>query len=36
MYDVSIDGQRFLMNTFVEDAADPIILILNWRAPTPQ
>jgi eukaryotic-like serine/threonine-protein kinase len=33
-YDVSVDGQRFLMNTIVEDAADPIILIQNWRPPT--
>src|SRR5262249_30553790 len=32
-YDVSADGQRFLMNTILEEAAAPITLILNWRAP---
>ena len=34
-YDVSADGQRFLMNTLVETTSiSPITLILNWR-PTP-
>jgi Tol biopolymer transport system component len=34
-YDVSTDGQRFLMNTLVEEAnASPITLILNWK-PKP-
>ena len=31
-YMVSSDGQRFLMNTFTEDAASPITVILNWKA----
>ena len=31
-YIVSADGQRFLMNTFVEQAGSPITLLLN---PTP-
>jgi serine/threonine protein kinase/Tol biopolymer transport system component len=33
-YDVSPDGQRFLMNTIIEEAPSPITLILNWR-PKP-
>lgn len=31
-YMVSPDGQRFLMNTVVEDAPSPIVVILNWNA----
>jgi hypothetical protein len=31
---VSADGQHFLMNSIVEEAAAPITLILNWRAPS--
>ena len=27
---VSADGQRFLMNTVLEEAASPITLLLNW------
>jgi hypothetical protein len=31
-YVVSSDGQRFLMNTFVQDASPiPIRMILNWQ-----
>jgi Tol biopolymer transport system component len=30
-YDVSSDGQRFLMNTITEEAASPITVILNWN-----
>jgi hypothetical protein len=30
-YDVSRDGRRFLMNTFVEQAIAPIALILNKK-----
>jgi hypothetical protein len=30
-YDVSPDGQRFLMNTITEEAASPITVILNWN-----
>jgi len=30
-YVVSPDGQRFLMNTVVEDAPSPISLVLNWK-----
>ena len=30
-YEVSPDGQRFLMNTFTEEAASPITVILNWK-----
>jgi Tol biopolymer transport system component len=29
-YMVSADGQRFLMNTILEEAASPITLLLNW------
>jgi Tol biopolymer transport system component len=31
-YDVSPDGQRFLVNRVVSDAA-PVTIVLNWRAP---
>jgi hypothetical protein len=31
-YDISPDGQRFLMNTVTEEAAAPITVILNWKA----
>jgi Tol biopolymer transport system component len=31
-YDVSSDGQRFLMNTVIEEAPSPITVILNWKA----
>jgi Tol biopolymer transport system component len=31
-YDVSPDGQRFLMNTIVEGTPLPITVILNWKA----
>ena len=33
-YDVSSDGQRFVVNTVVEEASSPITLILNWKPPT--
>jgi Tol biopolymer transport system component len=32
MYDVSPDGQRFLINTLVEQAVQPITLVVNWTA----
>ncbi len=31
-YDVSPDGQRFLMNTIIDEAPSPITVILNWKA----
>lgn len=31
-YAVSPDGQQFLVNSLVEDAATPISLLVNWRA----
>jgi eukaryotic-like serine/threonine-protein kinase len=32
-YDVSADGQRFLVNTLVDEASsDPITLLVNWPA----
>ena len=32
-YDVSVDGQRFLVNTVVEETTStPITLVVNWRA----
>jgi hypothetical protein len=31
-YDVTADGERFLMNTVGESAFDPITLVLNWPA----
>jgi Tol biopolymer transport system component len=33
-YDVSPNGQRFLINTVTEEAAPPITLMLNWK-PKP-
>jgi Tol biopolymer transport system component len=30
-YDVSLDGQRFLMNTLSQESSFPISLVLNWR-----
>jgi Tol biopolymer transport system component len=30
-YNVSPDGQRFLMNTLTDGGTSPLILILNWR-----
>jgi len=33
VYDVSPDGQRFLVNTLMEEtAAEPITLVVNWPA----
>jgi serine/threonine protein kinase len=32
-YIVSSDGERFLMNTILEEAASPITVVLNWRLP---
>jgi eukaryotic-like serine/threonine-protein kinase len=29
-YDVTADGQRILVNTFVEEVTPPITLIVNW------
>jgi Tol biopolymer transport system component len=31
-YMVSSDGQRFLMNTIVQEPTTPIIMVLNWMA----
>jgi Tol biopolymer transport system component len=33
-YVVSPDGQRFLLDTLVEEPASPIVLILNWEPPS--
>ena len=30
-YDVTADGQRILVNTFVEEATPPITLVVNWE-----
>jgi hypothetical protein len=30
-YVVSPDGQRFLMNTLIEEETPPISIILNWQ-----
>jgi Tol biopolymer transport system component len=32
MYDVAPDGQRFLINMTVEQAVQPITLVVNWPA----
>jgi len=31
-YDVTSDGLRILVNTFVEEVTPPITLIVNWTA----
>jgi hypothetical protein len=31
-YDVSSDGQRFLVRTLADTAQEPIRLIFNWKA----
>ena len=31
-YDVSADGQRFILGTVVDQAIEPIMLVENWRA----
>ena len=31
-YLVTPDGERFLMNAVVEDAFEPITLVVNWTA----
>jgi hypothetical protein len=31
-YDVTADGQRFLVNTLVEAHPPPITVVLNWTA----
>jgi hypothetical protein len=28
---VSSDGQRFLMNTVMDEATSPIVVLLNWK-----
>jgi hypothetical protein len=33
LYLVSSDGQRFLLDTIVEEAASPIGVVLNWKPP---
>lgn len=32
-YDVSSDGERFLINTVIGSAGAPMTLILNWQPP---
>lgn len=31
-YDVSVDGQRFLINTIVGEEKQPITVVHNWQA----
>jgi len=33
-YVVSRDGQRFLVDTVVEESSNPITIVLNWKPPT--
>ena len=35
-YTVSADGQRFLVNTRVEEPVSPIRVVLNWTALLPK
>ena len=30
-YVASADGQRFLMNTIIEESGSPITILLNWK-----
>jgi hypothetical protein len=32
MYEVSADGNRFLLNTLLESAAQPLTVVFNWPA----
>ena len=34
LYLVSSDSQRFLLDTIVEEAASPIVVVVNWKPPT--
>jgi hypothetical protein len=31
-YMVAADGERFLMNTVLEDATSPLVVLMNWPA----
>jgi hypothetical protein len=31
-YDVTPDDERFLVNTLVSDASQPIVVVLNWSS----
>ena len=31
-YDVTADGQRFFVNTFIDEVIPPITLMINWPA----
>ena len=31
-YDVSADGQRFLINTIIGEEKQPITVVVNWQA----
>ena len=33
LYLASLDGQRFLLDSIVEEAASPIVVVLNWKPP---
>jgi Tol biopolymer transport system component len=33
LYNVSTDGQRFLLDTVVEQNPSPIVVVLNWKPP---
>jgi hypothetical protein len=33
LYNVSADGQRFLLDTVVEQSPSPIVVVLNWTPP---
>ena len=33
LYFVSSDSQRFLLDTIVEEAASPIVVVVNWKPP---
>ena len=35
-YDVTGDGQRFLLNVVTEDSFEPIHLMINWSAALPE
>lgn len=35
-YDVSPDGQRFLVNMLAEEGPSPLVVVLNWTAGVPR
>jgi hypothetical protein len=35
VYDVSADGQRFIINSVGDEGKRPLVLVTDWQAGTP-